>query len=49
MSNASVTSSTFNPLAAPAGGALLAELFRATPLYIFAAAVQLAVRRPAKD
>ena len=42
------TTSAFKPAATPSGFGLLRELFRATPLYIFATAVRAAMDKPNK-
>ena len=48
MSNTTYASASFKSAAAPAPTSLLRELFRATPLYIFATAAKAALQKPAQ-
>lgn len=48
MTTTSSTTLAFKPAATPSGFGLLRELFRATPLYIFATAVRAAMDKPNK-
>ncbi|MEP6875774.1 MAG: hypothetical protein ABI887_15545 [Burkholderiales bacterium] len=48
MSNTTITSTTFKLAAANGPISLLRELFRATPLYIFATAAKAALQKPAR-
>ena len=48
MTTTSFTTSAFKPATTPTGLGLLRELFRATPLYIFASAVRAAMDKPNK-
>lgn len=46
MSNTTYTPAAFKPAAADTPASLLRELFRATPLYIFATAAKAAFGKP---
>ena len=48
MTTTSYTTSAFKPASTPSELGLLRELFRATPLYIFASAVRAAMDKPNK-